>query len=491
MFDISKCNDEILLLIIEQLPSPKDLASLAICSRRLYNATKPWLYSSCILRKPTSIHYYLRTILAHGDLGDRAKRLVYSTEESYSNPENLEDADWQRLQLVMVKGLPYSANFDHRLHWKRLRKGVDDAFLSMLLCVLPNLEEIDMLHYGSSERGHPYVESFLKRAATYQRDSSSSPLAMKSLRRVRLHNMDENSFPDKGLALFQALPYLELESVQYFSCHRVNGPLFPRPNFGIDRHIDTPGSIYCDGSKPKSLFSKDTVSLTHAFIQPEQLRKFFQLFSSIRRLEFDFNHEDESIDNWEQHKMDFVPQSLVDSVAHLSHSLEELILTQHECPNVVIDDKAERPISPLLSFQKLIKLKISAHLLLGKDRRSNSRSTNYNQMAIFDQHFFPKSLKHLTICDCNTSIFRVLKSWALPGNLLPENLETLNISFTSDSWQMMEDVTCLSNLTLFDSKFLPWNIKINLASSVSPDADWCPGCVEVEGAREALELKWN
>lgn len=100
----------------------------------------------------------------------------------------------------MINSLDY--DFDlHTRFWNKIETGNSDALSSLMLCLLPNLQKIDMLHYGDWMKGHPCVVAILKRAARLKEASSDSPFALNKLRQVRPHNMDHYSFPKHGFSV--------------------------------------------------------------------------------------------------------------------------------------------------------------------------------------------------------------------------------------------------------------------------------------------------
>lgn len=198
-----------------------------------------------------------------------------------------------------------------------------------------------MLDYGCMSDWHPRIEHVLRKVIEHQSTTEKINYPLQKLKRVFLANDIEEYFPDMAVPIFQVLPCLALESVQEVSCHRLAGRTFPYPDFGWPGQVL--GSIYCT-QRPKSRFSKTSLSMKHSFTSSDELSQFLGLFQSIKRLECDFKYNDNPSDDLVVDDMDFAPTQFCDAIAHLEDSLEELILTEDQYLETIVDPEVSHNI---------------------------------------------------------------------------------------------------------------------------------------------------
>jgi hypothetical protein len=154
----------------------------------------------------------------------------------------------------MLTEAPIEVPIDFELWMHRAGNGNWDALAALLLCLLPNLEELILTEYNF-DLGYPYVEAVLHRAAKLQNGLPISPdklyqfsedeyifkkamstwlqaatrknphlqFGLTKLRQVSLSGDDADNFPRIGLEVHTTLPYIALKSGKKFSGHLMMG----------------------------------------------------------------------------------------------------------------------------------------------------------------------------------------------------------------------------------------------------------------------------
>jgi hypothetical protein len=114
------------------------------------------------------------------------------------------------------------------------------------LSLLPNLESIDIVAYGS-DNCYPFIQNVLSRAVRLQLEKSRSLYSMQRLRTVSLqhHGMKP------GLGTHYIIPFLYLKSVKNFKGHMASDA-----NYQWD---------------PDCTFDTSNVSITYSYIDAVSL----------------------------------------------------------------------------------------------------------------------------------------------------------------------------------------------------------------------------
>ena len=423
--------DELVIEIL-RLAETRTLGALSACSKRFNFLIEPVLYSTF---KQTSIRTrtlprFIRTVLRNPSLALHVKTFIGTSEPNIcSDMEFLGEYSINMFKEALT--LAYNHNigkdcweYDHnikRRFWHCVEQGNWDALIALLLCLLPNLQEIRMVRYGDFYDGYPFIETILDRAAKLQDAGQLSPFLFAKLRRVSLENQDYENFPYRGMGLYQLLPYLALKSVDSVSSHMVTDLEFS--------HVQVPNEIQTIYKFPLPAFdfSKTSLVLDHSFISSTALPAFLGLFKSLKSLRYDFKYTIDVSDENEWNT-DIVPGDILAAISHLSDSLEELVLTQQEFREVDRNDSADQTIPSFSEFQKLKRIEASPHILLGRHRGGPVPKYRPNQIQRFTR-LFPTSLESLVIKNCNVALFDVMSEWLLhelPPNLAMVKLEIQN-----------------------------------------------------------------
>ena len=215
---LSALPDELLIQITEQMEDTKILARLCLCSRRFSKVARPALYSSFKQTRSTALPCFLRTILSkeNGHLALLVKKYVGSTRNSSKlNMSILTDENRARIEEILGAICDNQCPGSIWMIWLYGRQNWD-AVTALTLSLLPNLESIDMVAYGS-ENCYPFIQNVLSRAARLQNEKSRSLFSMQRLNFVSLRHHDMKS----GLGMHYIMPFLGLKSVKNFKGHMV------------------------------------------------------------------------------------------------------------------------------------------------------------------------------------------------------------------------------------------------------------------------------
>jgi hypothetical protein len=403
---LSALPDELLIQITEQMEDTKFLARLCLCSRRFSKVARPALYSSFKQTASTALPFFLRTILSkeNGHLALLVKKYVGSTRNSSKlNMSVLTDENRARIEEILGTVCDNQRPGSIWMIWLYGRQNWD-AVTALTLSLLPNLESIDMVAYGS-ENCYPFIQNVLSRAARLQNEKSRSLFSMQRLDSVSLRHHDMKS----GLGMHYIMPFLDLKSVKNFKGHMVSDA-----NYQWD---------------PNSTFETSDVSITYSNIDAISLQRFLRHFTSLRR--FEYEHAGAIVGD-----SDLVPAAIGRGLSHLTESLEELDITNWDINWILSDDDDSfEPISSLAEFEKLRMIEATAYVLLGKEEVPNADETFglpwYGDEAV--QNFvetLPVSLEHLIIKDCSVAIFDCLAKWLDEG--IPPKLKTVKVIFNPD-----------------------------------------------------------
>ncbi len=460
--------DEVILEIIRQVDDSKTLASISRASHRLHGFAESYLYSvfAQVDFWGEAISLFLRTLLRKPHLGRYVKTWIgMSCDATWIPMEKLDDED---LALLKLAARWVSCGTQDIDDWIGLAvNGHWDTLAAVLLCLLPNLEEIEFIEYGNSE-GFPYVESVLQRAAQLQETSTChynsrrSPIrsglhhypeekamfmkliesgpdrrelewppvefALAKLQRVSLSYYEED-FPRASITPYQILPFLNLKSVARFQVHMLGNSFSP-----VENHFAPPIATLYTFPLPKFKFTTSELVLTHSALSGVDLEKFMNYFTALKRFEYNFDYDFEAITELAENT-DCVPPKLTSALAHLVETLEELSITQEKYREKVILPQADQPIEALTDFKQLRKLTASANMLLGRhpphitlSDGTKTPEPHYqpSQISNFTQ-LFPPNLEHLIIRHCDSAIFPAIVEFL--HSTLPPKLKMIELEF--------------------------------------------------------------
>jgi hypothetical protein len=404
---LSTLPDELLIQITAQMEDTKILARLCLCSRRFSKVARPALYSCFRQTGPTALPFFLRTILSkeNGHLALLVKKYVGSTRNSSRlNMSVLTDENRACIEEILETICDNRCPESMWRVWLYGRQNWD-AVTAFTLSLLPNLESIDMLAYGS-ENCYPFIQNVLSRAAKLQDENSRSLYSMQRLNTVSLQHHDMKC----GLGMHYIMPFLDLRSVKDFKGHMVSDA-----NYQWD---------------PTSTFDTSSVSITYSNIDAISLQRFLRHFTSLRK--FEYEHAGAIVGG-----SDLVPTAIGRGLSHLTESLEELDVTNWDLNWMGSEDTDSfEPISSLAEFQRLRTIEATAYVLLGKEEVPTADGAFgwpwYTDEAV--QNFIeslPVSLEHLVIKDCSVAIFDCLARWLDEG--IPPKLKSVKVVFSPDN----------------------------------------------------------
>lgn len=405
---LSALPDELLIQITNQMEDTKILARLCLCSRRFSKVARPALYSSFRQTGRTALPFFLRTILSkeNSHLALHVRKYVGSTRISSKLDMSVLTKE-NRARIEQILGSICDSQHPESI-WKIWLFGRAnwDAVTAFTLSLLPNLESVDMLAYGT-ENCYPFIQNVLSRAAKLQDEKSRSLYSMQRLTTVSLQHHDMKS----GLGMHYIMPFLDLKSVKNFKGHMVSDA-----NYQWD---------------PDSTFDTSNVSITYSNIDAISLQRFLRHFTSLRR--FEYEHAGAIIGN-----ADLVPTAIGRGLSHLKRSLEELEVTNWDINWMISDDDDSfEPISSLAEFERLRTVEATAYVLLGKEEMPQADGGGYGWPWYSDeavQNFIeslPVSLEYLVIKDCSVAIFDCLARWLDEG--IPPKLKRVKVIFNPDN----------------------------------------------------------
>ncbi|QVM07990.1 hypothetical protein D8B26_002685 [Coccidioides posadasii str. Silveira] len=156
---------EILMLIAEELNESEDQFAFMLCCRQFHAITEPLFYKSIDLGpyiSKRSIRTLLRTLLERPSLADHIRELqlfLWDSDGAYVGPvtlssrpareEILSRPRLHRRYALLEKKITFaSRSQDEEWEWlEDIRAGVVDAFLAVLLILVPNLENLKMTQF--------------------------------------------------------------------------------------------------------------------------------------------------------------------------------------------------------------------------------------------------------------------------------------------------------------------------------------------------------
>jgi hypothetical protein len=465
---------ELVIEIAKYITCRKTLAALSQCSKRFHALVESLLYSTFIQTGDgaEALPQFLRTVSAKPHLGRYVKAIIAESHEGTMDMDMglLNGTEMTNIGTCICRVIASSIPERTFVEWIRLVKlGAWDALMALVLCLVPNIEDIWIRGYGNA-RSHPLMDRVLNRAAKLQdalqsrSESSASPrpdlhlypeglstssrlfetedsamwrkdeqyvadhFALSHLTRVNLENHTDD-FPNHGIEVLQILPYLALNSVTHLSTH-----MMCELHFDPSMHqpSPTPETIYTY-PLPQFNFKSTAFSMRHSIVEPDALQSFLSFFSALKRFEYHFDYDLETCDAMMWHPS-FVPRNVTDSLAHLSETLEELVITEAE-DTYTTDDG---PIGTLFAFKRLRKVEASANVLLGKcvllygqDPEGVLKAARYNvrQLRRFVR-VYPPSIEHIIVRNCNVAIYDAMVELIKVG--APKSLLKIELAFNSN-----------------------------------------------------------
>lgn len=212
---LDKLPSELVLRVVHQLESPRDLANLALCCQHLHSVVLPILYSSFSKHQHQVLPAFLSTILSRPDLAHYVKSFASSAWGDSRFPSgsldqhrsNVKDTIEELCDVGDNKGVKdrWYEDFYSRENW--------NAVTAFILLLVPNLTTIKLLN---CPRRTDWISKILRRACDFQTSNTTSPFSPSNLHSVEL----AASSVDGDYAIpSMIMPFLELRSLRRFTCH--------------------------------------------------------------------------------------------------------------------------------------------------------------------------------------------------------------------------------------------------------------------------------
>lgn len=382
-----RLTNEILIEIVKYASVDRtisSLRSLASVNQIINRIVNPMLYSHFNEVSRISVPKFLRTILSNPQLATNVRiytgyglsigpsqetlqaiamlkehntqlaqafqmeltKLHGSLDGEFLDVSDLKDAEFMacRESLNMIE--PVSERSENWM--SRIRKGKWHALTSLVLLLLPNLEDVEMIDYRYDDSGD--VDHALGIAARLQASGITSQFSLEHLTDVSLSAfVPEDNGPyrfgqepePEYLYFADVMPFLRLPSVESVAISKLSseGGAFRRATF-------LPGDL---NFRTKDLEINDTC------LDMRWLGRFLRLFTSLRR--FSYNHVAE------EQTPDFLPQDIGKAIAHLRPCLEELEISSMCNQNGKYT--TPREIGSLTRFQRLKAIDVEGSVLFG------------------------------------------------------------------------------------------------------------------------------
>jgi hypothetical protein len=335
--------------------------NLAGCNQTLNRIATPMLYLNFIESGCKSAPKLLRTALSNPQLANYVRRY---TGKGIPKGEFLDVSDFshldftacqERLNALQVTLKETGATIEDMENWViGIRKGRWHAVTSLLVLLLPNLEDIEMINYRHDDTGD--MEHALALAARLQGSGISSPFSLEHLADVSLSPFAQPDVPEaedplgfylwpesEYLHFSDMEPFLRLPSVESVAVSRLTS--------------DGTGSGFSQlfAAPEPFRFSTKELEITDSCVDAWWLVRFLRVFISLRK--FSYNHVAKEQDP------DFLPQDIGKAIAHLHSCLEEL-----EISDICEQNgkwTAPREIGSLAEFERLKSIEVSGSILFG------------------------------------------------------------------------------------------------------------------------------
>lgn len=440
-------SDDLLLDIMQlvSLPSPgylgptrqrNDLLPFMRCSRRLYRLGEPILYRKLIATTSKTLRGFIKTILAHPDLADHVRAVILTdegpaktdiSEASQGQLRDISQGDMSDIIPMQVRDivsgialpLPRPRHFNPEeletieaviislspekapLWMKGVSDGAWTPLAALALCLLPNIEDLQI-----EKCQHLRWQNL---GPTRNLLSYRFPFAYKPTAKLRNISISYDKRTGKDGLFAIPVPLLALPTLRTFS-----GDMM-RESFWKNTTLDTKFSI-------KSL------RLDRCNFSPTALEN---LLNSCPNLEFlKYEHDEEK----QEHP--FRPGQFEDALVNLKAILKELVLYRTALePRSLVTAQDFEIIKSLKEFQKLTRIFITAHLLLGPQKMEGSRwyeaSRNFAERVESQPlaSCLPPSLEHLKLKNCGVDIFEQVTGLMEAKEVVVPNLKSLIIEF--------------------------------------------------------------
>ncbi|KAL4806294.1 hypothetical protein BDV18DRAFT_160362 [Aspergillus unguis] len=219
-----------LLLIGDLLPSPTCHRAILV-NHQWHDLFSRSLYRTASLRNLSQLQSFLKQILLRPSLSRVVRELDFSewtsSSSSSSSPSSPPSASTSSPQLEADDIALFSAHAnshslsppEHTQWEKDLLDGVDEAWIALLLCTVPNLQILDLI-YPSSLDSRGYLDRLFERAvaACPLEGNIDEQNAFRRLSRVSLRQGPTKPEDEKGVfSMKQMMPFLRMRGLRELS----------------------------------------------------------------------------------------------------------------------------------------------------------------------------------------------------------------------------------------------------------------------------------
>jgi hypothetical protein len=371
---LNKLPDELVLRVVYQLDSPKDLSNLALCSHHLHAIAIPILYSSFAENQCQQTWAFLCTLLKRPDLARFVKSFTSTSWSVYWSPPDSLDRNRDDVKdiLEMVFATSEDKSEKNLWLWDFYSEENWDAVTAFVLLLLPNITTLKLPDYP---RLSTWVSKALHRACKFQDSNTSSPYSLSHLRDVELA---ADYFASADVFADMVMPFLRLQSLRRFTCAGL---------WLGQRNIESLRGNVTHFSLPSS----DVNSLVFA-----------ELLKCLPRLvHLTYCHNWVDVEE-EGAAQPFIPRAIRDGLMPSRFSLEELVLVNHEEEwEDFTFEVVPLPLGSLTEFEKLRKIDATVYTLVGREK-----SHQYGNVQFVES--LPQSLEILVLRNCEPDIWLLL-----------------------------------------------------------------------------------
>jgi hypothetical protein len=374
---LNKLPDELVLRVVYQLESPKDLSNLALCSHHLHAIAIPILYSSFAENEKQFTWVFLCTLWKRPDLARFVKSFTRTSWSVYWSPPDWLDSHRDDVKDILEMVFATSEDKSEKNLWLwDFYSGENwDAVTAFVLLLLPN---ITTLKLPESPRPSTWVTKALHRACKFQDSNTSSPYSLSHLRDVEL----AADYWARGDVFADiVVPFLRLQSLRRFTC----AGLWLR-----QRNIES--------------LRGSTSNVTHFSLPCSDINSLVlaELLKCLPRLvHLTYCHN--SMDTEEEGAArPFIPRAVRDGLMPSRFFLEELVLVNHEEEwEDFAFEVVPLPLGSLAEFEKLRKIDATVYTLVGREN-----SHQYCNVQFVES--LPQSLEILVLRNCEPDIWSLL-----------------------------------------------------------------------------------
>ncbi|TAQ88283.1 hypothetical protein B7494_g3379 [Chlorociboria aeruginascens] len=435
-------SNELLIQILSHISKRRDLAIMSRSCKLLNALAEPILYTTFQHNNTVTLGSFLKAILNKPERALRVKHFIarmedyclqYSVEERATLRMTIFDTE-QRMKIdqAIQRAVYWRPGPEDDIVCKSLANYLNapgnwDGAMALVISLLPNLEMLDIRSSSGGVKGPkrslPLLEGVLLRASF-----DRTPLSFD-----RLKYLSMESFVT---GLDEVVQHLRVPSIIKFKGHRIADN-----RFNPDRY--------------SPLFTTD-LCLADSSLGRSAMYHFLRHFISLKRFAYEHNLKIPPFPFF------FDRVDIGQSISHLAHSLEELILRDANNYGICFG-----LLGPLKAFHRLRKIDAMAYILFGNPARviqsvRHPSPLRYQNDEVKDfVEALPSSLENLCIRDCHRFTFVGLLDYFSSDNvLLPENLEKIVLidgveesskessKFPEHEWEELQKIAAKKGIVL-------------------------------------------